>query len=283
MAQIFAWQHQYDSTHIYCQKVIQQGGYSLESMDNYANIWKGKVSSESIFELPMKYNADDPNFKSQNDWAEAKFDFFGTFLKGDLVDNKNTSCWVAPSGGIVDNTLFDTTKDLRFRRFFRKVAASGGDQAGYLLTKYTDFNYQNPDAKTNAYIDNDLVLIRLADIYLLDAEALAHQNDLAGAKDNLEKTESRAGIDSYKDVQTKNDVLTEILKERGRELIGEGIWYYDLIRTEPELHWLERVGYPADRVLPQNKGYYWPLNMNTLFPYDNLLTQNPWWSANADR
>jgi len=283
MAQIFAWQHKYDSTHVYCQKVIEQGGYAMETMDNYDKIWKGKVSSESIFELPMKYNADDPNFKAQNDWAEAKFDFFGTFLKGDLVDNKNTSWWVAPTGGIVDNTLFDTTNDLRFRRFFRKVAASGDDQAGYLLTKYTDFNYQNPDAKTNAYIDNDLVLIRLADVYLLDAEALANQNDLAGAKKNLEITETRAVIDSYKDANTKNDVLTEILKERGRELIGEGIWYYDLIRTEPALHWLERVGYPADRVLPQNKGYYWPLDMNTLFPYDNLLTQNPWWSANADR
>lgn len=283
MAQIFAWQHQYDSTHVYAQKVINEGGYMLETMANYDNLWKGKASAESIFEIPMKYNDDDPNFKDQNAWSEAKYDFFSAFLKDNMVDNKNTSCWVAPSGGIVETQLFDTSADLRFHKFYRKVAASGGDEAGYILTKYTNFKYQNPDSKTNAYIDNNLVLIRLADIYLLDAEAQAELGNLEGAKAELKLTESRAGIDSYLAAHDKQDVLEEIIKERGRELLGEGVWYYDLIRTNQTLHWLERVGYPSDRVLPQNKGYYWPLDMNTLFPYDNLLTQNPWWNLNAGR
>ena len=36
----------------------------------------------------MNYNPNDPNFSGQGDWAEAKFGFFGTFLKGPLVDNQ---------------------------------------------------------------------------------------------------------------------------------------------------------------------------------------------------
>ena len=74
-------------------------------------------------------------------------------------------------------------------------------------------------------------------------------------------------------------MLDEVVMERGRELIGEGQWFYDLIRTEPTQQWLEYIGYPSDRVNATNKGYYWPLDMGTLFPQDNLLTQNPWWAT----
>jgi hypothetical protein len=75
-------------------------------------------------------------------------------------------------------------------------------------------------------------------------------------------------------------MLDEIVMERGRELFGEGQWYYDLIRTQEAQSWLEAVGYPSNgRLSKTNKGYYWPLDMGTLFPYDNLLTQNPWWAT----
>jgi hypothetical protein len=119
----------------------------------------------------------------------------------------------------------------------------------------------------------------LSDIILLDAEALASTGDLEGARANLAKTEDRAGITSYQNPANQYDMLDEVVMERGRELIGEGQWFYDLIRTEPTQQWLEYIGYPADRVTPESKGYYWPLNMGTLFPQDNLLTQNPWWAT----
>lgn len=279
IAHMYAWKHQYDSAHVYCQKVINNGGYSLEPMSSYTNIWKGQSSNESIFELSMQYNANDPNFKGQGDWAEAQFDCFATFLKDDIVDSKKKSCWIAPIGGLLDNTLFDTAKDARYRSVIRKVAASGGDNAGYMLLKYTNFAYQSPDTKTYPYLNNNLVLFRLSDIYLLDAEAQAYLNNLSGAAAALAATENRAGISSYRNPASSYDMIDEVVMERGRELIGEGQWFYDLIRTEPTQGWLEYVGYPADRVNATNKGYYWPLDMTALFPYDNLLTQNPWWAA----
>ncbi|MGC4089376.1 MAG: RagB/SusD family nutrient uptake outer membrane protein [Polyangiaceae bacterium] len=42
IAHIYAWKHQYDSAHVYCQKVINNGGYTLEPMSTYTNIWKGQ-------------------------------------------------------------------------------------------------------------------------------------------------------------------------------------------------------------------------------------------------
>ncbi|MEO6916728.1 MAG: RagB/SusD family nutrient uptake outer membrane protein, partial [Chitinophagaceae bacterium] len=132
MAHIFQWQHNYDSTHFYSQKVINEGGYALETMQNYRNIWAGKASSENIFELNMQYNANDPNFAQQNDWAEARFSPLAAFVKGDLVDNRKASCWIAPLGGLFDQTLFDTTRDSRYKSVFRRVAATAGDPAGYM-------------------------------------------------------------------------------------------------------------------------------------------------------
>ena len=284
MAHIFEWQHTYDSTHFYAQKVLQEGGYSLEPMSNYKNIWAGKSSAESIFELSMQYNANDPNFAGQGDWAEAKFSPLATFLKGDLVDNRKSTCWIAPRGAFFDQTLFDTATDGRYKSVFRSVAATGGDPAGYMLTKYTSFLYQKPDLKEGPYINNNLVLLRLSDVILLDAEAQAYKGNLTAAAASLKLTEDRAGIQSYKTPVNQHDMINEVVLERGRELIGEGQWYYDLIRTEATQSWLETTGgYLRERVDPTKnlKGYYWPLDMSTLFPQDNLLTQNPWWALHG--
>ncbi|HTI07520.1 MAG TPA: RagB/SusD family nutrient uptake outer membrane protein [Puia sp.] len=286
LGHIYAWEHNYDSAHVYCRQVMDQGGYALESMGSYSNIWNGQSSSESIFELPMLYNSNDPNFVAEQDqnhpWAEATFGFFGTFLKGPIVANYTSTCWISPSGGIVDQ-IFDAA-DARYNSVLTAVPASGGDKAGYMLLKYTNFKFQQPGTAANTgtlpYVNNDLVLLRLADIILLDAEALASKGDLAGAAADLKLTEDRAGISSYLNPTTQYDMLDEVVMERGRELIGEGQWYYDLIRTEPTQQWLEYVGYPADgRVNATNKGYYWPLDMGTLFPQDNLLVQNPYWAT----
>lgn len=279
MAHIFEWKRQYDSAHVYCQAVINNGGYTMEPMSSYPNIWKGKSSLESIFELPMLYSANDPNFKNGTSWAEAQFNCFATFLKDSKVDGRKSSCWIAPAGGLFDNTLFDTTTDARYKSVFELVNASGGDVKGYMMTKYRNFAYGTADTKSNPYINNDLVLLRLSDIYLLDAEALAYLGNVEGARTQLAFTEKRAGIETYKNPSSAYDMLDEVVLERGRELIGEGQWYYDLVRTEYTQQWLEYVGYTSDRVTPTGKGYYWPLDMATLFPYDNLLTQNPYWAS----
>lgn len=270
LAHIYAWKHDYTNAHLACQEVINNGGYSLEPMDTYTNIWKGKSSSENIFEISMQYE--------EANQYEATLGFFGVFLKGTVVDNRNSSCWIANAGGEVD-ALFDTTKDARAQQILKLVNAGGGSPKGYMLMKYTNFNYKTPETKTYPYLDNNLVLFRLSDIILLDAEALASKGDLVGAAADLAMTEDRAGIDNYKNPTTQYDMLDEVVMERGRELIGEGQWFYDLIRTEATQGWLEWVGYQPGRSAPDQKGYYWPLDMATLFPQDNLLTQNPYWAS----
>ncbi len=272
MAHIYAWKHDYVNAHLACQEVITNGGYTLEPMSNYKNIWSGQMSRENIMELSMKAMG--------NTIEEASFGFFAVFLRGSYVDNNKSNSWVSPKDGFVDQ-YYDHNLDLRYKAILAPVNASGTSNDGYLLTKYTSFEYQAPDTKTGPYLNNNLVLFRLSDIILLDAEARAFTGDLDGAKEMLALTEDRAGINSYQGLTTEYDIVEEVIKERGRELIGEGNWYYDLIRTNEKHGWLEDVGYPGNgRLSLQNKGYYWPLNMAKLFPQNKLLTQNPWWAAN---
>src|SRR5882762_5045593 len=56
MAHIYAWMHDYANAHLACQQVINNGGYSLEAMASYSNIWSDQLSRENIFSISMTFN-----------------------------------------------------------------------------------------------------------------------------------------------------------------------------------------------------------------------------------
>jgi starch-binding outer membrane protein, SusD/RagB family len=75
------------------------------------------------------------------------------------------------------------------------------------------------------------MVLRLAEQYLIRAEARAHQNNLAGAASDLNIIRNRAGLPNTSAV-TQADLLTAILHERQVELFTEwGHRWFDLIRT----------------------------------------------------
>ena len=80
----------------------------------------------------------------------------------------------------------------------------------------------------------DLHVIRLAEVLLIKAEALARQNDLSGAVDAYNPIRVRAGLAPHVlgvDVTSQDEVLAAIDLERRLELAFEGDRWPDLVRT----------------------------------------------------
>ncbi|WP_295210841.1 RagB/SusD family nutrient uptake outer membrane protein [uncultured Chryseobacterium sp.] len=93
--------------------------------------------------------------------------------------------------------------------------------------------YTKKLVKTSSAVDDggsNVVVIRLADVYLMMAECYAQANDLTNANLYLNKIKTRAGITNM-NLTSQQALLAEIDKERRLELIGEGHRWFDLVRT----------------------------------------------------
>ena len=87
----------------------------------------------------------------------------------------------------------------------------------------------NVDEYDSKVIPNsgNYVVFRLADAILLYAEALEKLGEQDKALEQLNRIRNRAGATPITMVENLNDA---IYWERVRELIGEGQYFYDLVR-----------------------------------------------------
>jgi hypothetical protein len=159
-----------------------------------------------------------------NDWTEHTLNF----KRGANSDDK------FKQGLYVGNT--GTTNDIN-----TSIANQDRSETGYCHKK--DINPRGV-ATSSAWTPYQYVfpLMRLADLYLMYAEACAHSTGSLDqtAKEYLKEIHNRAGLDGnniyYANYQ--NDNLVEaIRRERMIELIFESHWHYDLRRWEIADKW----------------------------------------------
>ncbi|HEX6427489.1 MAG TPA: RagB/SusD family nutrient uptake outer membrane protein, partial [Niastella sp.] len=131
---------------------------------------------------------------------------------------------------------------------------------------YYDYKYRQLTAPTSTANIEDYMLLRLAEQYLIRAEARAQQENLTGAIDDLNAIRTRAGITPLLYGLSKSDVLLAVEKERKLELFGEGYGHrwIDLARTG-------RI----DAVLGAEKPTTWKSSAAWLPVPQNELTNNP--------
>jgi hypothetical protein len=132
------------------------------------------------------------------------------------------------------------------------------------ITKYPGTKY--PDDRIS---DNDLIMYRLSDIYLMKAEAYAALNNTSSAIEYLNKVRIRAGNGEYSGATDKVTVEKEILDERGRELFFENKRWYDLVRFHKggTIDVYTYVPNLAGKTTP----LFWPLNTTVLANNSKLV------------
>jgi hypothetical protein len=119
----------------------------------------------------------------------------------------------------------------------------------------------------------NIVLIRLADIMLLRAEAL---NKLGGtanitvALTLLNTIRTRAGLTAFATIADVNakygDLESAILQERSVELCFEGHRWFDLVRTGKAISTMKPLNGLSDE-----RNLLWPIHINSLNKNPNLV------------
>jgi hypothetical protein len=222
MARVALYKGNYDLAYEKANDVIVNGGYTL--LDNYGNIFAADACAESIFEI-------DFTEVDRNRIAEYNF-----------PKSLNGRREVAPDASLL--SAYET----------------GDVRKGYSIAYDGTLAYANKYNDLSKGADN-IIVIRLAEMYLIRAEAEAHKTgaNISSVQNDINVIRTRAGLPPTA-VSTIDDLLTVIEKERRVEFAFEGQRWFDLVRTGR-----------ATVVLPH------VTNINkTLFPIpsDELLTNN---------
>jgi starch-binding outer membrane protein, SusD/RagB family len=228
-------------------------GYSL--LPEYNQLWDNahENSSEAIFEI------DCIDWNTGGNWGV--FMFSGTdWKKFNTPTNDIVNAFNAEGDNVRKNASL----------VFEDVTGKWTDRywpAGNFpfIYKYRDFSG-----------GQNFILIRLADILLLKAEALTELNDLTGAKALLNQVRTRAKLGNTI-ANTQAELRLAIEKERRLELAFEGHRWYDLVRTERAIPVMNALrdgnGASLGYNLTENK-LVWPIPQSERDKNPNL-TQNP--------
>jgi starch-binding outer membrane protein, SusD/RagB family len=144
-----------------------------------------------------------------------------TGATGTMWQDTNGDVFFEPSTKIKEQ--FNRTTDVRWTAYFKITPAGAGVDTA-LIEKYN-----GPSSRGNKIVD--IKVMRIAEMYLIRAEARAELNDLAGASSDI-NTLRAARIAGYTPITytDKAVAIADILNERFKELAYEGFRFFDLKR-----------------------------------------------------
>jgi starch-binding outer membrane protein, SusD/RagB family len=224
-------------------QIIDSENYTL--VNDYSDIVLSDFTDEAILEVGYTVN-DDP----------------GTDANYGLNDLFRGRREIIPSNQTVVALNNDEAGD-RFRNISFDLSELGGVDNGWSVAKYGTADEDN----------NNIIIFRLGEMYLIRAEARAQQNKLFGSGSALEDVNvlrSRAnGAPAV--ANSKEQVLQVIERERLYELAYEGHRWYDLVRTGRA-----KVVMTAFNTNWQDKFELWPIPLREI-QYNPALqgAQNP--------
>ena len=254
-AEVYTGTPQWDKCKTYCDEVINSGNYSLAtnyrqnfSADNDGNhnpemifAWEqdgvntqGYVGTTFIIESSSDatyIRAEDYHgLTSNTNWNgnRARIEFMNI-----LVDT------LATYGGAViptDDVEFSQSKDsrvlLKMKKSMNIPSASSSGDYGIGVYKFTANNADGSQAANYnaAFASTDFPIFRLADAYLMRAEASFNLGDLGSAVADINIIRERAFGNTDGNITTTDLTAQFILDERGREFYYEAQRRTDLIR-----------------------------------------------------
>ncbi len=227
LARIYMAQNKWSSVSEQCKAIIGSGYYSR--FDNWSDIWDSDNDNGSEFvyqiQMSMESGSDDNRFNKGTIPPDISND--------ELPAGAAGTSWgsgIYPSDDIYDlYNANDVRRDITFQKGY--ATSSGGTNSVTMWVK----KYCHGDVATGGLWEINWPVLRISDIYLMEAEA---QNEAAysasgEAMDILNWSRNRAGLDPLTavDVPDQEAFRNAILEERRLEFAFENIRWYDLVRT----------------------------------------------------
>lgn len=229
LARAALYQKDYAKAIEHASALIDGGEYEL--MAPYGSIFSDELTAESIFEV-------DFTALDRNRIAEYNFPL-----------TLNGRREVAPADELIG--LYTPSDE----RLDATIAFAG--TLPYVI-KYDDLSTGS----------DNVIVLRLAEMYLIRAEALAQSNgSIQAIKEDLNVIRNRAGLPNSL-ANTYSDLLTAIETERRLEFAFEGHRWFDLVRTERAVAVLPTV--------TSTEQTLFPIPLSELLSNNNPgMTQNP--------
>lgn len=220
LSRVYLNMGEYQKAYDAATDVIKNNGgrYQLYSYEEYPNVWGQDFQSESLFELYITLS--EPSGGTGGEGApmvyanEATVDWNNLILSEDFLNLLNEDpkdvrhCLTKES--VIENNTGLPAAAMHEKVYLAKFPGKTGD-----------------DPKTN-----NICIIRLSEVYLNAAEAgLKKGTNLEEAQGYLNDIISRRTTDTSQQVSTETFTLDRILKERRKELVGEGEVFYDYLRN----------------------------------------------------
>ena len=218
LSRVYLYMNNNEQALALAKEVMDNGGlYKLFTHEEYPTVWGKDFSSESLFEF--YYTLSEPDGGTGGEGAP-------------MVYADNVKDWnnLVLTKAFLD-LLGEDPDDVR--HVLNRLPENPAEDilpegsAGYpkYLNKYPGKTGDNPQ-------DNDICIIRLSEVYLNAAEAafkLGGAENLKFSLDCLNAIVSRAN--PVKSVGESELSLERILKERLKELVGEGHAFFDAMRN----------------------------------------------------
>ncbi|RNL95217.1 RagB/SusD family nutrient uptake outer membrane protein [Sinomicrobium pectinilyticum] len=240
-ARSYLYQEDYTNAIKYSTEVIDNGGFSLAGNENYPDLWAEEFNSESIFEI-----------------VNTVADNAGTNGLGHYFD----------PGGYADALVTTDLFNLYDSNDARLGAIKKGSKTG--AEENALFVYKFPRGTSR---DDNVRILRLAEQFLIRAEAYAKTGKDAEARADLLKVMERATPGASAAGESGDALVDRILLERRKELAFEGHRLFDLNRNKKDVRIIQseniiEAPYPNDK-------FILPIPLNELNANPDIAPQNP--------
>lgn len=217
--QIAMWNHEYQGAFDATTNLLKLNRYSLQTIDNWTNIFNLGNTTENIWTIKWLF-ANNGNNKCMDD--------FGRAMSSLSLNKQFIQEWKKTPLDKRAYLSYDTARTINWQTHLIE------NDYGFGAWKW--YGPKSP-GRAEAKNEQPFIIFRLADIYLLRAEAANKLNNQAEALKYLNLVRSRAGLPGkvaadYSSAPNPQLALEDlILWERKVELLGEGHRWMDLVRT----------------------------------------------------